>query len=201
MACDLMISLGALLMLLPVLGEALNHHSAAKHVPIPISAAIVDSSKSSELQQLSGPSKHLNNRRSTLAQMLGCASSSTLMWNVAEAADTTCNPPSSVLDARSQLDLAVQASSVQAWSDAAEIVQDESLDERNLVDAFQNGGYCNKEGGEMLQAQLETSILDAISSMKQLLASSNKKMSTEDAMAVMKYGTSARVAIDSYFGL
>ena len=106
-----------------------------------------------------------------------------------------CTPSLKLLDARTQLDLAVQASSVQAWADAAELVQDSSLDEQSLRLLFDT---CENETNNQRQ-QLQASVLEAIRNMRELLSS--KLLSTEDAMAVMKYGTNARVALDDYFGI
>ena len=55
---------------------------------------------------------------------------SSLIPNTAEA---KCKPSNELINARMQLDLAVQAS--QSWVDAEEIANDTQLDEKNLISA------------------------------------------------------------------
>mmetsp|Transcript_45006 Transcript_45006/g.66250 ORF Transcript_45006/g.66250 Transcript_45006/m.66250 type:complete len:261 (+) Transcript_45006:99-881(+) len=104
-------------------------------------------------------------------------------------------PQSQLLDARSQLDLAVQASSVQAWTDAALIANDSALDETNLLAAFE---ACTQKQEKSTPAIVTSPkvVLDAVRDLRAQLG--KNKLTTEDAMAVMKYGTIGRVTLDAY---
>ena len=120
------------------------------------------------------------------------------------------SPQQTLEDARTQLDLAVQASSVQAWSDAADIIRDEILDDNTLEKAFQEAVIaCNSSStssslGPSLKEYQSTCIVGIKKIRNILLSSSSSQQSktsslaTEDAMAVMRYGTSARVALDLF---
>mmetsp|Transcript_6515 Transcript_6515/g.14287 ORF Transcript_6515/g.14287 Transcript_6515/m.14287 type:complete len:204 (-) Transcript_6515:172-783(-) len=116
--------------------------------------------------------------------------------------DALCpQPPKKQLkklsDTRSQIDMAVQASSVQAWSSAAEIVNDPLLDASSLSMLLDS---CSSVGGtgSNSREQRAADILQAIASMRDSL-NGQEKVTTEDAMAIMKYGTSARSNLDTLF--
>eukprot|EP00581_Thalassiosira_minuscula_P007458 CAMPEP_0183710290 /NCGR_PEP_ID=MMETSP0737-20130205/6060_1 /TAXON_ID=385413 /ORGANISM="Thalassiosira miniscula, Strain CCMP1093" /LENGTH=230 /DNA_ID=CAMNT_0025938525 /DNA_START=238 /DNA_END=930 /DNA_ORIENTATION=+ len=98
-----------------------------------------------------------------------------------------CKPNAALLDARMQLDLAVQAS--QAWDDAAEIANDPLLDEDNLLRALES---CQDPSRDRVTA----TVLESVRKMRDIVAKEGK--TTEDAMTFMKFGTSARTAVDSY---
>jgi len=107
---------------------------------------------------------------------------------------------SALEDARSQLDLAVQASSVQAFQDAAELSNDVLLDQDTLEQAFESCGSGSgiQSGVDESSSSLDrTTSLQAIIEFRQQL-NKPSKLSTEEAMASMKYGTSARAAMDGF---
>lgn len=110
-----------------------------------------------------------------------------------------CKPPKNILtklsDTRTQIDMAVQASSVQAWSSAAEMVNDPLLDTTSLSGLFDSCGTPSA-----VTQQIAADVFEAIDVMRNKLNGPDK-LSTEEAMAVMKYGTSARSGIDKIFGL
>uniref|UniRef100_A0A7S4K4U9 Uncharacterized protein n=1 Tax=Odontella aurita TaxID=265563 RepID=A0A7S4K4U9_9STRA len=111
----------------------------------------------------------------------------------------SCRPPHELLDARAQLDLAVQASSVQAWSDAADVAGDPLLDGSSLTSFFDSCRGGDDAGDSLERKRLRMDALKAVRRLREEL--SRTGLTTEEAMAVMKYGTGARVAIDSYFGI
>lgn len=108
-----------------------------------------------------------------------------------------CPPQKKVLEAQSQLDLAVQASSVQAWKDAIEISESKLLDETKLLSYFDDCASITKETPERKQLRIDA--LEAVARLRAELSRGN--LTTDDAMAVMKFGTDARTAIDAYFGI
>mmetsp|Transcript_2785 Transcript_2785/g.6228 ORF Transcript_2785/g.6228 Transcript_2785/m.6228 type:complete len:212 (+) Transcript_2785:223-858(+) len=114
-----------------------------------------------------------------------------------------CRPPSEELskrlsDTRSQIDMAVQASSVQAFSSAAEIVNYPLLEQSSLdVLLVESCGGKNRDDGS---GGVVSEILLSVEKMRTTL-NSQDRLTTEDAMAVMRYGTTARSGIDSIFGL
>lgn len=108
---------------------------------------------------------------------------------VPSTAGAKCQPSEALLDARMQLDLAVQAS--QAWDDAAEIANDPLLDEDNLLRAL---GSCQNQNTS--RDRVTATVLESVRKMRDIVAKQGK--TTEDAMTFMKYGTSARTAVDSY---
>lgn len=114
-----------------------------------------------------------------------------------DVSSKACIMSKNLLEARSQIDLAVQASSVQAWSDASDAVSDKVLDVSSLTSYFDLCNLTSQNGSE--KKQLREDALTAVANLREELSKSD--LSTENAMAVMKYGTSARIAIDSYFGL
>jgi len=102
-------------------------------------------------------------------------------------------PCRSLEDARTQLDLAVQASSVQALQDAKELINDSSLDESSLIRAFE---LCpNPNAPKMTPNNRETATV-SVQKFRTLLNQSTA-LQTEDTMAAMRFGTSARVAVDA----
>lgn len=96
-----------------------------------------------------------------------------------------------LLDSREQLDLAVQASSVQAWTEAAELAESPTLDPA------------------VLNAALDASCTASVSSRKEVLSgveklrtqlrslSSAQGASNTQIMDAMYQGTAARSAIDA----
>lgn len=108
------------------------------------------------------------------------------------AAETYCDRSSSkerLSDTRDQIDMAVQASSVQAFSSALELVNDPLLDPISLRSVL-----CSTRDA--------TFVTESIESMRTILGKTNGgALATEDAMAVMKYGTTARSTIDSMLAL
>mmetsp|Transcript_6275 Transcript_6275/g.8870 ORF Transcript_6275/g.8870 Transcript_6275/m.8870 type:complete len:220 (+) Transcript_6275:21-680(+) len=112
---------------------------------------------------------------------------------VASSSSSSC---STLEDARSQLDLAVQASSVQAFQDAAEILNDGILDRESLEKAFDScgGGTDSRDSNDNSNRNIS---LAAVTDFRKQL-NQPTKLSTEDAMASMKYGTSARLAMDTF---
>jgi len=101
-------------------------------------------------------------------------------------------------DALDQIDLAVQASSVQAWDDASDLVFDEILNESNLSQLFAKVAADTTTTSQ--EDTTEKKILEYIQSMREILSPGNRngKLSTEDAMAIMRYGTNARTALKEY---
>jgi len=98
-----------------------------------------------------------------------------------------CDP---LEDARAQLDLAVQASSVQAFQDAKELVNDSSLSESNLNKAFD---LCPNPNTPLSIRETTT---DAVQNFRRKLNQSTP-LQTEDTMAAMQFGTNARTAVDA----
>lgn len=97
-----------------------------------------------------------------------------------------------LLDSREQLDLAVQASSVQAWTEAAEAVNSPALDPTALSAALDASCTASKlsrkevlSGVERLRTQVGS------------LSSAQGSVSNADVMDAMYQGTAARSAIDS----
>ena len=111
---------------------------------------------------------------------------SSLIPNTAEA---KCKPSNELINARMQLDLAVQAS--QSWVDAEEIANDTQLDEKNLLNALKSCQNNSSRGDEVI-----STVLESVKKMRSIVAKEGK--TTDDAMTFMKYGTSARTAVDSY---
>ena len=94
--------------------------------------------------------------------------------------------------------MAVQASSVQAFSSAAEIVNYPLLEQSSLdVLLVESCGGKNRDDGS---GGVVSEILLSVEKMRTTL-NSQDRLTTEDAMAVMRYGTTARSGIDSIFGL
>ena len=118
-------------------------------------------------------------------------------------ASNLCRPKSKkqksqIENTRSQIDMAVQASSVQAWSSAAEIVNDPLLDASSLATLFEACQPTAQSSGGGLQ---QREIYQAIESMREKLRGGGKVLTTGDAMDVMRYGTTARFTFDSFFEL
>ena len=109
----------------------------------------------------------------------------------ATAASRSCSTKQ-LLDTREQLDLAVQASSVQAWSDAVEAAESPALDPAALSAALDASCTASKasrkevlNGVDKLRAQLRS------------LSSTQGSASNVDVMDAMYQGTAARSAIDA----
>jgi hypothetical protein len=129
---------------------------------------------------------HRNVRRRLMALLPSIAIMATSFAPMAATAEN-CQPSQALLDARMQLDLAVQAS--QSWDDAEEIANDPLLDEDNLLRAL---GSCQSASRDLVTA----TVLESVRKMRDIVTKQGK--TTEDAMTFMKYGTSARTAVDSY---
>ena len=86
-------------------------------------------------------------------------------------------------DARDQIDLVVQACSVQAWVDAYELVSDSSLD--NLEELF----VFNKEDVDVIS--------NGINSLRDRLKDVTS-LPTKEAIEVMSIGTQTRSAMEKY---
>ena len=84
-------------------------------------------------------------------------------------------------EARDQLDLVVQACSVQAWTDAYDLVSDSTLD--NLA--------------SMMPKNEAEPILGGIQTLRQRL-SGVTFLPTQDAIAIMSVGTQTRSALEKY---
>jgi len=98
-------------------------------------------------------------------------------------------PCNSLEDARAQLDLAVQASSVQAFQDAKELVNDSSLSDSNLNKAFDLCPNSNTPSSREIATA-------AVQNFRMKLNQSTP-LQTEDTMAAMQFGTNARTAVDA----
>lgn len=125
-------------------------------------------------------------------------------WAGGNSGDTNgdlCRPSSKKLvrqisDIRNIIDISVQASSVQAWPSAAESIHDPLLDEMRLSSVLIEA--CSPSSDKN-QAVIND-ILDGVLSMRSKLNGVNK-LATEDAIAVMSLGTTARSNLDLLFEL
>lgn len=159
------------------------------------------------------PSTH--SRRNFLSTIVCGSAAPFLLTAPAVAADDAqsndsilCQPPKKLLgtlsETRSQIDLAVQACSVQAFSSAAEIVNDKLLDSSSLnvlFDSCNNPSFTQQqqESGGVVISDI---LLQSIERMRtKLNSTSGSSLTTEDAMDVMRYGTTARSSMDSIFAL
>ena len=104
-------------------------------------------------------------------------------------AEAKCKPSNELINTRMQLDLAVQAS--QSWVDAEEIANDTLLDEVNLLRALKSCQNNNSRGDEVI-----SKVIESVKKMRDIVSKEGK--TTDDAMTFMRYGTSARTAVDSY---
>ena len=95
-------------------------------------------------------------------------------------------------DALTQLDMAVQASSVQAFEEALNIVNDSILDEASLQKAFEE---CPSSAA---QPSIIEETIKGIQEFRIQLGQVSSSSNSKDAMAAMKNGTSARVAMDTH---
>lgn len=131
------------------------------------------------------------------------ASSPGRAWASSDGGDTlACRPGNKKLiqkisDVRELTEMAVQASSVQAWSSAAESINDTMLDESKLSSLlFESCASANKK-----QETAIAEILEGVRTIRSKLANGVDKLATEDAMAVMNLGTTTRSTIDLLFDL
>ena len=131
-------------------------------------------------------SNNISVNRRKLISLLPTIAITTTLPNTAEA---KCKPSNELINARMQLDLAVQAS--QSWVDAEEIANDALLDEKNLLSALKSCNNNTSRGDEVI-----SKVLESVKKMRSIVAKEGKN--TDDAMTFMKYGTSARTAVDSY---
>lgn len=125
-------------------------------------------------------------RRRLISLLPTIVITSSLLPNTAEA---KCKPSNELINTRMQLDLAVQAS--QSWVDAKEIANDTQLDEENLLRALKSCQNDTSKGDEVI-----STVLESVKKMRSIVA--KEKKTTDDAMTFMRYGTSARTAVDSY---
>ena len=108
--------------------------------------------------------------------------------------------PRRLMDIRAQLDLAVQASSVQAWAEAVDVVSDPLLEREGLLVALNACSSDRPAGGT--GAENKDEIVGRIDDMSALLrrlsALQGSTPRDEDAMRAMSYGTAARSAFDAF---
>ena len=102
--------------------------------------------------------------------------------------------PRRLLESRAQIDLAVQASSVQAWSAASEAASDPALDPASLSAAFKACSANSPGDVKEVVAGVETL-------RKQLRVLGDGGGSIEEAMSAMRTGTSTRNAVDRYLSV
>jgi len=132
----------------------------------------------------------MNSRRVLLQSFLVIMTTTTVP---SPAFSKVIQPCTSLEDIREQLDLAVQASSVQALKDAKESINDSRLDEANLKKAFD---LCpGPNGGNNPTSSLESTTI-AINKFRKMLNQSTT-LQTEDIMAAMQFGTNARSIVDA----
>ena len=116
---------------------------------------------------------------------LGSLSSSPII------ASSQCSPRR-LLASREQIDLAVQASSVKAWSAASEAASDKALDPASLAAAFD---ACTADSPDDWR-EFVSGVADL---RKQLQALGERDdADAEQAMRAMRTGTMTRNAIDRY---
>jgi len=104
---------------------------------------------------------------------------------------------SKVSTAREKIEMAVQASSVQAWPSAAESINDPILDESKLSALLLESCVASPSYQNHLVIR---EILEGVQTMRSKL-NGVEKLATEDAMAVMSLGTATRSSIDWLFQL
>jgi hypothetical protein len=142
---------------------------------------------------------HCSSRRSFLLGMV-CGSNGAILGLrkapsvAAAAAEPLCKPTEKLSDARAQIDMAVQASSVQAFSSAAELANDPLLDASSLEALV--GESCRSAGGDDVVSEILRSVDSLRSTLNRPTA-----LTTEDVKDVMRYGTTARSGIDSLLAL
>ena len=116
-----------------------------------------------------------------------------------EAPASRCSP-GRLLDSRAQLDLAVQASSVQAWTEALDVVADPLLDKQALraaLDACRGGGAQPT----LRESELVGRVDEMAGLLRDLAARGDAGASNEEAIRAMRLGTTARSAFDSFLEL
>lgn len=188
-----------------------QHGDAVQHFMTRCSAAVDESSS----VQDSKTDTSAGNRRHFLriAGLSMCSLSSMTPIDAASAKVKTLSPQQSLVETRDRLDLVVQASSVQAWTEATEIASDELLNIEVLTKAFDrvtsestttaanSGG--GGDGAEVAVAvrlnEYRDTCIAGVGDLREALSRS-KPMTTESAMDVMRFGTSSRVAMDSFLG-
>jgi len=132
----------------------------------------------------------MNSRRVLLQSFLVITTTTTVPSPAFSKVIKPCTP---LEDIREQLDLAVQASSVQALKDAKESINDSRLDEANLKKAFD---LCpGPNGGNKPTSSLESTTI-TINKFRKMLNQSTT-LQTEDIMAAMQFGTNARSIVDA----
>ena len=131
----------------------------------------------------------ISNYRRKLISLLPPTIAITMSLSLPNKAQAKCKPSNELINARMQLDLAVQAS--QSWIDAEEIANDTLLDEENLLSALKSCQNDTSRGEEVI-----SKVLESVKKMRSIVSKEGKN--TDDAMTFMKYGTSARTAVDSY---
>ena len=117
----------------------------------------------------------LADRRQVLHKSTHGILSLILIWEVSLPFPAWSKSTPALQDARDQLDLVVQACSVQAWTDAYNLVTDSSLDDLDVAEEISKGIQTLRE---RLKGVME--------------------LPTQDAIAVMSVGTQTRSALDMY---
>ena len=127
-----------------------------------------------------------SSRRAATAVLLGLGSLAAPRDALAECA------PRRLLASRAQVDLAVQASSVKAWADAAEAASDATLDPASLAAAVD---ACAADGPDD-----KREFVAGVGEMRTQLRALGKLDSSnaDEAMRAMRTGTATRNAIDRY---
>jgi len=154
-------------------------------------ASTVDATAASE-------TNHSSSRRLFLLGMAYGSSGAILGLQKAPsvaAAEPLCKPTEKLSDARAQIDMAVQASSVQAFSSAAELANDPLLDASSLEALVGESCRSGGSGGDLV-----SEILRSVESLRSTL-NRPTALTTEDVKDVMRYGTTARSGIDSLLAL
>ena len=102
-------------------------------------------------------------------------------------------PSDRLMDVRDQIDLATQASSVQAWAEAAEAAASPLLDKPTLREAVK---AC---GGGRGAADLEATVSARVDALRGELGGLGEKgsASPSEAMQAMSDGTTARTAVEA----
>jgi len=134
-------------------------------------------------------SDNISAHRRKLISLLPSSIVITTTLSLPNIAEAKCKPSNELINARMQLDLAVQAS--QSWVDAEEIANDTQLDEENLLRALKS---CQNDSSR--EDEVISTVLESVKKMRSIVAKEGKN--TDDAMTFMRYGTSARAAVDSY---
>ncbi len=131
-------------------------------------------------------------RRTAAAAAAAAAVLLSLSPVVQRASAKGCPSAQRLLSSREQLDLAVQASSVQAWPEALEVADDALLDATGLAKAL--------DACDAARAEERRAVLSGVDELRALLRTLGERgrASNDEAMRAMRYGTAARSALDGY---